>query len=79
VFKGSGYTVIEGVRFDWSEGDFLVIPNWLWHEHAALEDSYLFSASDLPIMEMFEAEREEAYEEHGGRQTVTGRFVPLLP
>ena len=44
VFKGSGYSVIDGVRFDWSEGDFLVIPNWAWHEHVAEEDSYLFPA-----------------------------------
>lgn len=79
VFKGSGYTVIDGVRFDWSEGDFLVLPNWLWHEHVAHEDSYLFSASDLPIMEKFEVEREESYEEQGGHQAVTGQFKPLLP
>lgn len=40
VYKGSGYSVINGVRFNWSEGDFLVIPNWAWHEHVAAEDSY---------------------------------------
>lgn len=66
IFKGSGYSVIDGVRFDWSEGDFLVIPNWACHEHIAEEESYLFAANDLPIMEKFEVEREEAYEENGG-------------
>lgn len=77
VFKGSGYSVINGVRFDWSEGDFLVIPNWAWHEHIAFEETYLFSASDLPIMEKFELEREEACENNQGRQKVTGEFQPL--
>ena len=51
VFKGSGYSVINGVRFDWSEGDYFVVPNWAWHEHVADEDTYLFSCSDLPIMD----------------------------
>jgi len=76
VFKGSGYSVINGTRYDWSEGDFFVIPNWALHEHVALADSYLFSASDLPIMEKFGLEREEASE---GQQEITGVFAPLYP
>lgn len=67
VFKGSGYSVINGTRYDWSEGDFFVIPNWALHEHVALADSYLFSASDLPIMEKFGLEREEASEGNAPR------------
>lgn len=79
VFKGSGYSVINGVRFDWSEGDFFVVPNYAWHEHVADKDSFLFSVSDLPIMESFEVEREEAYEQNGGHQEVVDEFKPLLP
>lgn len=79
VFKGSGYSVIGGVRFDWSRGDVFVVPNWAWHEHAAAEDTYLFSASDLPIMEKFELEREEGYEADNGHQPVTDEFKPILP
>jgi gentisate 1,2-dioxygenase len=79
VFKGSGYSIINGVRFDWSEGDFFVVPNWAWHEHVAGEDSYLFSVSDLPIMEKFEVQREEGYEQNQGHQDVKDQFVPLLP
>lgn len=78
VFKGSGHSVINGVRFDWSKGDFFVVPNWAWHEHSAAEDSYLFSASDLPIMEKFEVEQEECYAENQGQQEVSGQFEPLL-
>ncbi len=79
VFKGSGYSIINGVRFDWSQGDFLVVPNWAWHEHVAAEDSYLFSASDLPIMENFELQREESYDQNQGHQEVIDEFKPLLP
>lgn len=79
IYKGSGYSIIDGVRFNWSAGDFLVIPNWACHEHVAEEESYLFCANDLPIMEKFELEREEAYEEHGGHQKVIDEFKPLLP
>ncbi|MBP1154073.1 MULTISPECIES: cupin domain-containing protein [unclassified Paenibacillus] len=79
VFKGKGYSVINGTRYDWSQGDFLVIPNWAWHEHFAAEDSYLFSASDLPIMEKFELQREENYEENQGNQEIIDEFKPLLP
>jgi gentisate 1,2-dioxygenase len=79
VFKGSGHTIINGICFDWAKGDFLVVPNWAWHEHAASEDAYLFSVSDIPIMEKFNLQREEAYEENGGHQQVTGEFNALLP
>lgn len=78
VFRGSGYTIIDGVRFDWSQGDYFVIPNWAAHEHVATEDSYLFSASDLPIMEMFEVEREVEYEKNNGYQEVKDEFKPAL-
>lgn len=79
VFKGTGYTVINGIRYDWSQGDFLVVPNWAWHEHVAAEESYLFSVSDLPIMEKFDLQREEHYEENQGNQEIVDEFKPLLP
>lgn len=79
VFKGKGYTVINGIRYDWSQGDFLVVPNWAWHEHFAAEDSYLFSVSDLPIMEKFDLQREENYEVNQGNQEISDEFKPLLP
>jgi gentisate 1,2-dioxygenase len=79
VFKGSGYSIINGVRFDWSQGDYFVVPNWAWHEHVAAEDSYLFSVNDLPIMEKFDVQREEKYESNKGYQEVTDEFLPLLP
>ncbi|MED4352275.1 cupin domain-containing protein [Schinkia azotoformans] len=78
VHEGSGYTIINGVRFDWEKGDFFVVPNYAWHEHVASEDSYLFSCNDLPIIEKFNLERKEEYEKNNGFQTVTGEFKALL-
>ena len=27
VFQGEGFTVIDGQKFEWHEGDFFVVPN----------------------------------------------------
>ncbi|MED1796714.1 cupin domain-containing protein [Brevibacillus nitrificans] len=76
VHKGSGYSVIDGVQFHWTKGDFFVIPNWALHEHVvtSAEDAYLFSVSDMPIMEKFEVQREESYEYNQGHQEIKSEF-----
>lgn len=82
VHKGSGYTVMNGTRFDWEEGDFFAVPAWTWHEHVNVSpdsDAYLFSVNDLPIMEAFGFEREEQWSASDGHQTMTNVFEPLLP
>lgn len=79
VYKGSGYTVMNGVRFDWEEGDFFALPAWTWHEHvntSKTEEAFLFSTNDLPILEPFGFEREEAYTDNGGHQAVQSVFAP---
>ncbi|MGA1837662.1 cupin domain-containing protein [Herbiconiux sp. 11R-BC] len=54
VLEGSGYSLIEGKRYDWAENDFFVVPSWHWYEHVAGSgDAVLFSLSDLPIYEPF--------------------------
>jgi gentisate 1,2-dioxygenase len=78
VRQGSGYTVINGVRFDWKKGDYFVIPNWAWHEHVAAEDSYLFSVNDLPIMERFDLEQGQILDTNLGKQEVKSEFKPVL-
>jgi gentisate 1,2-dioxygenase len=63
VAEGGGYSVIAGQRFDWAEGDTFVVPAWAWHEHASTNgETVLFSVSDLPILQAFGLEREEALE-----------------
>ncbi|WP_163536281.1 cupin domain-containing protein [Gracilibacillus sp. YIM 98692] len=78
AYKGHGYTIINGIRFDWKAGDYFVVPSWAWYEHISAEDAYLFSVNDLPIMNRFELEREEQYDKNKGHQTVTGEFKPDL-
>jgi len=63
VFRGSGYTVIEDQRFDWSERDVFVIPGWHWHEHVNLSgsaDAILISYTDEPLLKTLGILREES-------------------
>ena len=71
VFRGRGYTVIDGQRFDWEQGDFLAVPPWAWHEHANAspsEEAILFSINDVPVMEAMALYREQPYTENDGHQ-----------
>jgi gentisate 1,2-dioxygenase len=71
--KGSGYSIIDGMRFDWQERDIFCVPSWAWHEHcnaSANDDACLFSFHDLPVIESLGLYREEALAEHGGFQAV---------
>ena len=74
VHEGEGYSVINGVRFNWKKGDYFVIPNWAWYEHHALQNTYLFSVNDIPIMDRFELERREVFESNGGHQKIETEF-----
>ena len=82
VYRGKGYTIMNGVRFDWKEGDFFALPAWTWHEHTNVSESdeaILFSTNDLPILEPFDFERQEDYIENNGHQEVTKVFQPIIP
>lgn len=73
VAKGSGSSIINGQRFDWSEHDIFCVPSWAWHEHmngSESEDACLFCLSDLPVMRAMGLYREEALGENGGHQPV---------
>jgi gentisate 1,2-dioxygenase len=80
VLEGSGYSVMNGQRFDWGKGDFFMTPPWVWHEHVntAAQDSLFFVMSDKPIMDAFKLYREEA-SAGAGRQEVEKTFRPNLP
>jgi gentisate 1,2-dioxygenase len=69
--KGSGYSIINGQRFDWQERDIFCVPSWAWHEHANAsdsEDACLFCFNDLPVMKALGLYREEAFGDNGGNQ-----------
>jgi gentisate 1,2-dioxygenase len=73
VAKGSGYSIIAGRRFDWTQGDIFCVPSWAWHEHANAsdaEDACLFSFNDFPVMRSLAFWREEAYPDDDGHQPV---------
>ncbi|MEB3100087.1 cupin domain-containing protein [Ferviditalea candida] len=79
IKEGRGYTLIDGVRFDWEKGDYLVIPTWAYHEHVNVsetEEALLFSTNDIPIFERMELQKVEEYPENGGFQQETGKFDP---
>lgn len=52
VVRGNGATVVEGVRHEWSPGDFLAIAPWHWHEHhnTTSTDALLFQVNDIPAL-----------------------------
>ena len=59
--RGSGSTVIDGVPYQWQEGDCFVVPPWARHEHAneRAEPAILFSLQDVPLLAALGLYREE--------------------
>lgn len=73
VAKGSGYSIIDGKRFNWQERDIFCVPSWAWHEHgndSNTDDACLFTFNDLPVIEGLGFYREEAYGDNAGHQAV---------
>ncbi len=71
VAKGSGFSIVDGKRLDWTERDIFCVPSWAVHEHAngsATEDACLFCFNDVPVMRALGLYREEAVTDNGGRQ-----------
>ena len=71
--KGSGWSIINGQRFEWTERDIFVVPSWSYHEHcnaSQTDDACLFSFHDLPAMQALGLYRQEALGENGGHQPV---------
>ena len=73
VFRGRGFSVINGERFDWDRGDAFVTPSWAAVEHEAAEPSDLFAVSDSPVLQTLHLYREETL---AAPQQVTGAFEP---
>lgn len=52
-FEGSGYSIIDGERFDWNKFDTIAVPGGSWCEHhngSDTEPVYMFVASDEPTL-----------------------------
>ncbi|WP_342239165.1 cupin domain-containing protein [Inquilinus sp. OTU3971] len=55
-FQGSGHSIVDGKRFDWTEFDTLAVPGGSWCEHvngSDTEPAILFVASDEPAQKAF--------------------------
>jgi len=57
--EGSGSSIIDGVKFDWSPRDIFVVPSWRTVVHKSSEISVLFSYSDRAVQEKLAIWREE--------------------
>ncbi|MFV0245481.1 MAG: cupin domain-containing protein, partial [Qingshengfaniella sp.] len=73
-FQGSGYSIIDGQRYDWNQFDTLAVPGGAWCEHHNGSDTdpvYLFVASDEPTLKKL-----ALYKKWG--QTTAGDVVRYL-
>ena len=52
--RGSGVLVVEGERFEWSEGDFIELPAWMGHHHENpnQEDAFIAGWTDWPLQRL---------------------------
>ncbi len=50
IVKGSGTTIVDGERFEWSRGDVIAAPAWRPHFHEAADDALMLRVTDEPVM-----------------------------
>ncbi len=58
VVDGEGaYTAVEGERTVMHEGDFVITPNWTWHDHGNESDQPMIwlDGLDVPMVQFFDA------------------------
>lgn len=61
VAEGSGFSIIDGQRFDWKARDVFVVPSWVAvSHHAPGGEAVLFSFSDRPAQKALGLWREQA-------------------
>jgi gentisate 1,2-dioxygenase len=84
VLKGFGYSIIDGVRYDWEPGDFICVPVFAWHRHINLssEDMAYVASTTGPLsmgigVAIYEDERYPEYWVFA--QNDTGAKKSLLP
>ncbi len=78
VFRGSGSTIVDGVRLDWEQGDFFALSPNCWHEHvngSVSDEAILFSTNDGPVLDSLYLSYEEPFAERDGHQEVTGTYA----
>jgi len=62
VVEGAGCSIVGGHNLEWQAKDTFCVPNWTSHQHMNVsnsESAYLFSFSDLPVLQALDLFREE--------------------
>ncbi len=61
VLNGSGYTIVNGRKFEWEKGDGLFVPLFAWHQHfnSGKEKALYARMSTAPLFEFLGIYREE--------------------
>ena len=74
ILSGRGFSVIDGVRQEWEEGDTLTVPSWAWHNNCNLDDENpveFLAALNRPMLEFLKVWRIEdedpKYHEYNAR------------
>ncbi len=66
IMEGEGaYTVVDGEKISMSPGDFVLTPNWTWHDHGSESTSPVvwLDGLDIPLIQMLEGIFFEPYAE----------------
>jgi len=69
ILQGTGYTVVEGERYNWEKGDTLACPAWHYHEHFGEgdEDTLMYVVQDMPMLAV---SRTLFWEEPEGKENI---------
>ncbi|MBI2873486.1 MAG: cupin domain-containing protein [Firmicutes bacterium] len=82
VLQGKGYSLMDGVRYEWQEGDTIFVPTAVWHQHwNPQKDSTTqhIAITQIPLQE-FLAEHNVLEVRHDGDFTEPpSDYVPLFP
>ncbi|MEM8656433.1 MAG: gentisate 1,2-dioxygenase [Pseudomonadota bacterium] len=63
--SSGGFTAVGGEKTEMQFGDFVITPNWEWHDHGNTTDDPIFwlDGLDIPIVQFFDASFAEGYGE----------------
>jgi len=78
ILEGRGYSVIDGVQYDWQKGDVLAVPMMAWHQHFNADPDQpvrFLACTNQPLlrsMGLFQMEDDERQEGDGHRHGHSG-------
>ena len=66
-----GYTTVGGERTEMAFGDFVITPNWEWHDHGNTSDAptLWLDGLDIPVVQFLDASFAEGYGEDSQPET----------